>query len=69
MRLTHHQIAPMPAAYITATCTIPLYQGLISETYFARNLRWRSVIMGGPRCADGMDDGPVVIPSALSTFG
>ena len=33
MRLTHQAMAPMPAAYITAMCTNPLYQGLICATY------------------------------------
>src|SRR5207302_3693647 len=47
MRLTHHQIAAMPAPYMTPTCTRPWYHGLISETYFSRNWRWRSVIMAG----------------------
>ena len=39
-------IAAMPAVYMTPMWTSPLYQGLISETYFSRKRRWRSVIMG-----------------------
>jgi hypothetical protein len=38
----------MPAVYMTPVCTRPWYHGLISETYFSRNLRWRSVIMATP---------------------
>ena len=52
MRLTHHQIAPMPAVYMTPMWTNPLYQGLIAATYFSRNLRWRSVIMAAPVVAE-----------------
>src|SRR5687767_1546409 len=46
MRLTHHHIAAPPTPKVTRTWTRPLYQGLISATYFSRNLRCRSVIMG-----------------------
>jgi hypothetical protein len=48
IRPTHHQIAEMPAAYMTPTWTRPLYQGLICSTYWRRKLRWRSVIMVCP---------------------
>jgi hypothetical protein len=36
-------------------CSNPLYIGLISDTYFSRNRRWRSLIMAGllGRFSDG----------------
>src|SRR5215218_5493503 len=59
IRLTHQTIAEMPAAYITPTCSRPLYQGLICATYCSRNRRCRSVIMESPLslsiCADILD--------------